>query len=139
MSQRCSVVSLRELEAEARRVWNELRGGQTIWLTGELGSGKTTFAQAIVRAAGAGPALSPTFSLVHEYRSAAGPIFHVDCYRLREFDEALDLDFPEMLKSGRAILVEWPEKAGPYAPAPDYSIRLAHTGDPTRRLLEVST
>jgi len=106
-----------------------------VWLSGELGTGKTAFVQAVARAAGATGARSPTFALVHEYPSPAGPVIHVDCYRLRTEDEALDLDLPGLQRRARLLLVEWPERAGPYAPAPTLHLRLAHTADPERRLL----
>jgi tRNA threonylcarbamoyladenosine biosynthesis protein TsaE len=107
-----------------------------MWLTGDLGTGKTTFVQALAEAAKAAHARSPTFALVHEYDSPDGVIFHVDCYRLRGPDEALDLDFPEILRSARLLLIEWPERAGHFAPPADVWLAFSHTGDPTRRQLE---
>ena len=101
-----------------------------------MGSGKTTFAQAITRAAGAAPARSPTYALVHEYACADGPIVHADCYRLRHPDEALDLDFPALLARARLLLVEWPERAGIHAPEPDIQVRLRHAAAPELRMLE---
>ncbi len=130
-----SPVTLPQLEAEAARLWNELAPGAVVWLTGELGAGKTTFVQAVARAAGACPATSPTFALVHEYPSPAGTLVHADCYRLRAPEEALDLDFPDLVRHARLVLVEWPERAGPHAPPPTAHIRLAHADRPDRRLL----
>jgi tRNA threonylcarbamoyladenosine biosynthesis protein TsaE len=124
---------LREI---ASALWNELQGGSVVWLTGDLGSGKTTFVQAITVAAGASPASSPTFSLVHEHASPSGTIYHADCYRLRSPEEALDLDFPEMLRTARLLLIEWPERAGHLAPVADVSLSFSHTDDPDMRLLE---
>jgi tRNA threonylcarbamoyladenosine biosynthesis protein TsaE len=129
-------VSLEELEREAARVWRELPPGAVVWLSGELGSGKTTFVQAVARAAGGQPARSPTFSLIHEYASPEGPLVHVDCYRLRDPAEAIDLDFPGLERDARLLLVEWPERAGLYASPPDLHIRLAHADDPLERILE---
>lgn len=130
------LVTLEDMAAESAALWRELAPGSVVWLKGDLGSGKTTFVQALARAAGAEPARSPTFSLVHEYKSPVGLIFHVDCYRLRTPDEALDLDFPEMLKRARLLLIEWPERAGHLAPDPDATLILSHCDDPAYRLLE---
>ncbi len=129
-------VSIEELEAEAARLWRELPPGSVVWLSGELGSGKTTFVQAVTRAAGAESARSPTFSLVHQYSSPDGPIVHADCYRLRDPAEALDLDFPGLERDARLLLVEWPERAGAYAPPPALRLRFAHSEDHERRVLE---
>lgn len=124
------------LEVLARELWRELPRGAVVWLTGELGSGKTTLVQAVARAAGAAPALSPTFALVHEYPSPDGPLIHVDCFRLRDPAEARDLDFRGLLRTARLLLVEWPEKGGALVPPPDAHLRLAHTGAPERRRVE---
>jgi tRNA threonylcarbamoyladenosine biosynthesis protein TsaE len=129
-------VTLAELRATAARLWQELGPGSVVWLTGELGSGKTTFVQAVADAAEAEPARSPSFALVHEYPSPHGPLVHVDCYRLREPAEALDLDFPGLERRARLLLVEWPERAGDLAPPPDTHLHLAHAEDPERRVLE---
>jgi tRNA threonylcarbamoyladenosine biosynthesis protein TsaE len=131
-------VSLEELAAEAAAVWRAAPVHGVVWLCGELGVGKTTFVQAVSRAAGAAPARSPTYALVHEYASPEGVIIHVDCYRLRHPDEALDLDFRGLEQRARLLLIEWPERAGRHAPPPDVRITLAHAGAPDRRLLDRS-
>jgi tRNA threonylcarbamoyladenosine biosynthesis protein TsaE len=128
-------VTLPQLEAAAARLWHELPPGAVVWLTGDLGAGKTTFVQAVARAAGAVPATSPTFALVHEYPSPHGTLVHADCYRLRDPDEALDLDFPGLERRARLLLVEWPERAGPHAPRATAHIHLAHGDRPEWRLL----
>ena len=129
-------MSLGELNQAAAELWRELAPGSVVWLTGELGAGKTTFVQAIAVAADAEPARSPSFALVHEYSSPHGLLVHADCYRLREPAEALDLDFDGLMRQARLLLVEWPEKAGEYAPPPDAHVALAHADDPQQRLLE---
>jgi tRNA threonylcarbamoyladenosine biosynthesis protein TsaE len=73
---------------------------------------------------------------VHRYHGRRGPVFHLDCYRLRTPDEAADLDWEGLVAEGDAILVEWPEQAGPYLPAPSRRFRLHHLRDPARRGLE---
>ena len=110
---------IRELDARASsrrraRPWaGRCRRGPLLAFEGDLGAGKTTFIQAIARGLGVEvPATSPTYALVHRYRGRRGPVFHLDCYRLRSPDEAADLDWEGLLAEGDAILVEWPERAG---------------------------
>jgi tRNA A37 threonylcarbamoyladenosine biosynthesis protein TsaE len=60
----------------------------------------------------------------------------VDCYRLRDPDEAIDLDFPGLQHEARLLLVEWPEKAGGHAPPPDAHLEFSHADDPEQRIVE---
>jgi tRNA threonylcarbamoyladenosine biosynthesis protein TsaE len=118
-------------------VGRTLRPGELVTFEGDLGAGKTTFIQAVVRGLGVNhPATSPTYSLVHRYQGARGPVFHLDCFRLRSPDEAADLDWEGLLAEGDAILVEWPERAGAWIPQPARRFRLSHLPDPERRGLE---
>jgi tRNA threonylcarbamoyladenosine biosynthesis protein TsaE len=108
-----------------------------IGLSGELGSGKTTLVQAICRGLGARAlATSPTYALVHHYEAGATPVYHVDCYRLRHPDEARDLGFDDMVREGAIVLIEWPERAGPWAPPLDRHFQLAYTDAADARTLE---
>ena len=129
-------VSLTGMASEARDVWSEAFAGSVVWLNGELGSGKTTFVQALAEVAGAERASSPTFSLVNEYECPSGMIFHADCYRLKSVEEARDLDFAGILRAAMLLLIEWPERAGHFAPPADISLVFSHTGDPEVRGLE---
>lgn len=128
--------ALDRLRREAERWWASLPPGSVVWLSGELGTGKTTLVRAIARAAGVAEVRSPTFALVHEYPTPAGPLIHVDCYRLRDPAEALDLDFPDLARRARLLMIEWPERAGRHAPAPDLHLRLSHGRAPDQRVVE---
>ena len=126
-----------QLEAEGETLGRSLPPGAVLAFEGELGAGKTTFIQAIARGLGVGPrATSPTYALVHRYRGRRGPVFHLDCFRLRSPEEAADLDWEGLLSEGDAILVEWPEQAGAWLPPPARRFRLHHLTDPARRGLE---
>ena len=130
-------LSQAELEAEGRVLGRSLPPGALLTFEGELGAGKTTFIKAIARGIGvAGEASSPTYALVHRYRGPRGPVFHLDCFRLRSPEEAADLDWEGLLRDGDAILVEWPERAGGWLPQPTRRFRLHHLPDPDRRGLE---
>lgn len=123
--------------ALAFELGGSLGRGEVVWLTGELGAGKTSFVRALVRGLGVKlPATSPTYALVHHYDGPRGPVYHVDCYRLRTPEEAHDLDW-ETLASGDALLIEWPERAGEWAPRPTRRVALSHTPNPELRRLEL--
>ncbi len=83
-----------------------------ITLFGDLGSGKTTFVQYFCKQLGVSDDVtSPTFSLINEYSTQTGKkIFHMDLYRLKNEQEAIDIGIEEYLLSGSYCLIEWPEK-----------------------------
>jgi len=108
-----------------------------IGLSGELGSGKTTLVQAICRGLGARAlATSPTYALVHHYEARAAPVYHVDCYRLKSPDEARDIGFEDMTRERAIVLIEWPERAGPWAPPLDRHFHLSYGDEADIRILE---
>lgn len=125
------------LEALGAELGDTLLSGSVIWLEGPLGAGKTTLVRSIAAGRGiAGEATSPTYALVHHYEGRRGAIYHLDCYRLRHPDEAADLDW-ETLLAADLLLIEWPERAGAWAPAPTHRVHLDHTSD-DRRTVEVA-
>lgn len=123
----------RGTERVARRLAARVRRGDVIGLSGPLGSGKTVFARAFIRAL-TGPAEevpSPTFTLVQRYESAgaaAGAVFHFDLYRLESADEIWELGIEEALTDG-VVLIEWPERLGALRPADFLEIVLAPVAD----------
>ena len=128
-----------ELRARGDMIGEGLPPKSIVFFEGELGAGKTTLVQAIAH--GLGVAInptSPTYALVHQYQGKRGPVFHLDCYRLRDPAEAADLDWETLLKEGDAVLIEWPEKAGAYLPRPTLRCRLAHVADESLRQLEIA-
>ncbi len=126
-----------ELRAAGEAFGAALPPRTVIHFEGDLGAGKTTLVQAVARGLGVtAAATSPTYALVHRYAGRRGPVFHLDCYRLRSPDEAADLDWDGLLGEGDAILIEWPERAGAWAPPPTHRVRLFHLPDPERRGVE---
>ena len=125
-----------ELSRFGEELGRGLRAPAVVGFSGDLGTGKTTLIQAICRGLGAqAPATSPTYALVHHYDAARGPVYHVDCYRLRQPDDARDLGFDDMTREGAIVLIEWPERAGAWAPALDRHLRLAYDPDAAYRVV----
>jgi tRNA threonylcarbamoyladenosine biosynthesis protein TsaE len=102
----------------AGRVATLCRTGDVVLLVGDLGAGKTVFAQGFAAALGVpGPVTSPTFALVRQYRcgedSAVGVLIHADVYRTGSLDEVTDLALAELVEEDAVALVEWGERAAP--------------------------
>ncbi len=108
-----------------------------ITLTGELGAGKTTLAQAICLGYGVpDPITSPTYALVQEYSAPRSAVFHIDLYRVESPEQLTNLGWDDILDSRALILVEWPERAGGRLPEDHLPIDIDYIdGDPTRRIL----
>lgn len=106
-----------------------LRPGDVVALRGELGTGKTTFARALIRAlTGTGEDVpSPTFTLVQTYAAPAFEIWHFDLYRLEKPEDAVELGIEDAMAEG-VTLIEWPEKLEPWLPADRLDVRLSYSG-----------
>lgn len=89
-----------------------------IALYGEMGAGKTTFTNAILKVMGVDEdGASPTFGIISNYQSEKeGLIYHCDFYRLKSVNEVLDIGFEDMLLENAWIFAEWPEKLGNLLP-----------------------
>ena len=130
-------LSASELSRFGEDLGRQLRAPAVIGLSGQLGTGKTTLVQAICRGLGArARATSPTYALVHHYDAGPVRVYHVDCYRLRQPDEARDLGFDDMVRDRAIVLIEWPERAGAWVPPLDRHFQLSYDDDPARRVVE---
>jgi tRNA threonylcarbamoyladenosine biosynthesis protein TsaE len=96
-----------------------------IYLIGDLGAGKTTFARGFLRGLGhEGRVPSPTYTLIEPYELAGYAVSHIDLYRLQSPGEAGALALEELGGCGTIMLIEWPEKGGSSVPPADLEIRL---------------
>jgi tRNA threonylcarbamoyladenosine biosynthesis protein TsaE len=94
------------------------RSGDIVLLIGDLGAGKTAFAQGFAAGLGVeGPVTSPTFALVRQYRcgpdSAVATLIHADVYRTESVPEVVDLALAELVEDEAVALVEWGDLAAP--------------------------
>lgn len=112
---------------------------KTILLYAEMGIGKTTLIKELVRQLNSDDTVSsPTFSLVNEYASPEGPIFHFDLYRIEEEEEVMDIGFEEYVDQDAWIFIEWPEKIPNLLPEDALIIRLKRSGSHnTLRMTEI--
>ena len=129
-------VPLPDLAATAAlgaRIAAMLAAGDAVLLKGDLGSGKTTLARAILTALGVAEEVpSPTFTLVQTYDTARLTVAHYDLYRLKRAAELDELGLDEALEDG-AVLIEWPERADDRLPSAALTIHLC--ADAERRAI----
>ena len=110
-----------------------LFGGMVVYLSGELGAGKTTLARGMLRALGhIGRVKSPSYALVEPYKLSKLYLYHFDFYRFTESKELEEAGFREYFSQETVCLVEWPENAKDLLPAADLTLRLATAGSGRR-------
>lgn len=114
--------------------------GRVIYLSGELGSGKTTVVRGLLGALGhPGRVKSPTYTLVEPYSVSRLHFYHFDFYRFKDRTEWLTSGFREYFNGESACAVEWPERAEGLLPAPDLDLRLDFDGAGRRATLAPRT
>lgn len=104
-----------------------------IFLVGDLGAGKTTFARGFLRGWGhSGRVPSPTYTIIEPYELDSAAIYHIDLYRLADPLEVDDLGLAELPAPGVVMLVEWPQRGGERLPAADLTVDLQVAGEDRR-------
>ncbi|MEO6681841.1 MAG: tRNA (adenosine(37)-N6)-threonylcarbamoyltransferase complex ATPase subunit type 1 TsaE [Ginsengibacter sp.] len=114
MNQQTEILFEQKNIDKAANQFLKLTDGYKIFaFSGELGAGKTTFINALCQQLQIEEAAtSPTYSIIQEYHTKNGDIvYHMDLYRLKDTEEALDAGVEDCLESGNICMVEWPEKA----------------------------
>ena len=126
--------SAEETEGFGARLGGTRPGGDdtlcVVYLTGDLGAGKTTLTRGLLRSLGVtGAVRSPTYTLVEIYELGAVTAVHLDLYRLSDPAELHNLGLREWAQSGHLWLIEWPERGGELLPAADLVITLTAGDD----------
>lgn len=126
--------SAAETERFAEDLAKQLKPNDVIAFFGGLGMGKTTFVRGLARALGcADEVSSPTFSLVHEYRSTP-KLYHFDMYRVTSFDDLYSTGFFDYLESGAVLAIEWSENIEGALPEGTIQVRFERLGETQRRI-----
>jgi tRNA threonylcarbamoyladenosine biosynthesis protein TsaE len=104
--------------------------GLLVFLSGELGAGKTTLVRGLMRALGhRGAVKSPTYTLLESYRCGGLQLHHLDLYRLADPGELEWLGIRDLLGGDAVCLVEWPERGAGVLPPPDLALNLDYRGE----------
>jgi tRNA threonylcarbamoyladenosine biosynthesis protein TsaE len=100
-----------DLHGIIEQLWQHISGHKIILFKGNLGAGKTTLIKEIGKHLGVTSDMSsPSFSIVNEYNSPFGIMYHIDLYRIQDSNEIYEFGLPEILDSGGYCFIEWPEK-----------------------------
>jgi tRNA threonylcarbamoyladenosine biosynthesis protein TsaE len=125
-----------ETEALAAELAGRLAIGDVVTVSGELGSGKTTFVRGACRALGVRERVtSPTYTIGHRYHGEHGEVSHLDLYRFAGVSAAEWGDLEPYFDNAIAF-VEWPEAGEGVLPAPRFTVRLRHA-DGARRMVSI--
>lgn len=123
-----TAASEKDTERLAHKLADRMKPGSVIALEGELGAGKTTFAQAFARALGvSGTVNSPTFTIIKEYEDGRLPFYHMDVYRISQA-EADELGLEEYFYGDGIALVEWASRISDLLPAERLDVHIAGSG-----------
>jgi len=129
--------TLTGIDQMAKVFWETYPDKKIYAFQGKMGAGKTSFIRALCAAKNVEETVgSPTFSIINEYSSPTGTIYHLDLYRLKDEEEAIRAGVEDCLYSGEICLVEWPDRAPGIFPKDALGVFLEML-DPNTRKLEV--
>lgn len=131
--------SVEETVAFGRDWARNLRPNDVVGLVGDLGAGKTHLVKGLLQGVeGTDDVTSPTFTLIHEYRSGRLPIFHFDFYRLAQAAEITEIGFDDYLEEGGVTVVEWAERFPQVLPTRTRWLRMEPRGESERLITEAA-
>lgn len=128
--------SVEETKEIARNLAKELKAGDILTLYGDLGAGKTHFVKGVASAFQIDETKvhSPTFTLVNEYQGLL-PLYHFDCYRLKNIDEVIDIGFEDYVYSNAICCIEWPDLVTRLLPESYIRVSIDHLTDTKRHII----
>ena len=131
--------TLDEIQKTVKAVWNAVGETKALAFHGQMGSGKTTLIHAMCDAKNVRDTVgSPTFSIINEYafeeNGKEKMIYHIDLYRLRDEQEAVQAGVEDCLYSDHICLVEWPEKIPNLLPEDTLNLSITVIDSTTRKL-----
>ncbi len=131
-----AIFELNSIAQVAKMAWKEGKNKKVWAFYAPMGSGKTTFIHALCEMLEVKDTVSsPTFAIINEYKSTvAGTVYHMDWYRLKDEEEAMNAGVEDTLTSGSLCLVEWPEKAEGLLPDDTFHIHIEALDERTRRI-----
>lgn len=131
-----AIFGLEQINQVVKAVWASGKKHKVWAFHAEMGTGKTTFIHSLCEYLGVTDAVgSPTFSIVNQYQSKDGKVLlHMDWYRLRDEEEAIEAGIEDQLNSGDYCFIEWPEKASRLLPDDTFHLHLEILDPSTRRL-----
>ncbi|WP_223787539.1 tRNA (adenosine(37)-N6)-threonylcarbamoyltransferase complex ATPase subunit type 1 TsaE [Marinicella meishanensis] len=129
MKETIDITDLSDLQRFAKRFAGMVQAGDLVFLRGDLGAGKTTFTQMLLKAAGVtDPVKSPTYTLYETYVTTDLAFVHMDLYRLSDPEELYFLGLEDLVDGRHILLVEWPDKGRGVLQPPDWVLELTMTG-----------
>ncbi len=131
-----AIFELEQIGAVAKAVWKEGKKHKVWIFHASMGTGKTSFIHALCQELGVEDTVSsPSYGIINEYLSPeVGTIYHMDWYRLKSQEEAIQAGVEDALYSGNLCLVEWPEKAAGLLPENCFELNMEVLDQKMRRL-----
>ena len=130
------VYNLNEIDKISKIILDNIKHINIVLLKGDLGSGKTTLVQSILKKLVVNDEInSPTFSIVNDYDHPSGPIYHFDLYRIEKIDELDVIGFEEYIDNCNICFIEWPEVGMEKIFGNYMQINLGHIDDNKREIL----
>jgi tRNA threonylcarbamoyladenosine biosynthesis protein TsaE len=131
-----AIFELPQIKAVAKALWKEGKANKVWIFHASMGTGKTSFIHALCEVLEVKDTVSsPSYAIINEYVSPiAGTIYHMDWYRLKDEEEAIQAGIEEAIVSGNLCLIEWPEKAAGLLPEKPFEVYMEILNEKMRRL-----